>query len=100
MAVCVGWVFFRAQTLNEAWTILRGLAVPTSGRSLAGDGDLLVLTCVAATLIGQALGQMKGAKLMLFHMPGLVAGLVMAMILTLALLLTPGEGKVFIYFQF
>jgi hypothetical protein len=43
---------------------------------------------------------MKGAKLMLFRLPGLVAGLVMATILTLALLLTPGEGKVFIYFQF
>ena len=43
---------------------------------------------------------MNGARLMLFRVPVLVAGAAMATILTLALLLTPGEGKVFIYFQF
>jgi hypothetical protein len=52
------------------------------------------------TLLGQALGQIKGAGRMMFRLPVPVAGAVMAAILTLALLLTPGEGKVFIYFQF
>ena len=98
--VCVGWVFFRAQTLGEAWTILRGLVVPTRGLELVGDGNLLVLVCVAVVLVGQALGQMKGSPRVLFRVPAPVAGAAMAMAFTLALVLTPGEGKVFIYFNF
>ena len=100
VAVCVGWVFFRAQTFADAETILSGMFVPRSGYGLAGDGGLLVMTCLAATLIGQALGQIHGSGRMIFRLPVPVAGALMAAILTLALLLTPGEGKVFIYFQF
>jgi alginate O-acetyltransferase complex protein AlgI len=100
LLVCVGWVFFRAQTLGEAWTILRGMVVPTSGTELGGDGPLLVVTCVVVTLIGQALGQLGGSPRLLFRVPATVAGTVMALVLTLALILTPGDGKVFIYFQF
>jgi alginate O-acetyltransferase complex protein AlgI len=100
LLVCVGWVFFRAQTLADAGTILRGMVVPTRGLELLGDGALLVVVCVVATLIGQALGQLKGSPRMLFRMPAPVAGMAMAAVLTLALILTPGEGKAFIYFQF
>jgi alginate O-acetyltransferase complex protein AlgI len=100
LLVCVGWVFFRAQTLAEAGTILRGLAVPTGGSDLLGDGPLLVMVCVIVTLIGQALGQLKGGARVLYRLPAPLAGTVMAVGLTLALILTPGDGKVFIYFQF
>jgi alginate O-acetyltransferase complex protein AlgI len=100
LLVCVGWVFFRAQSLADAGLILRGLVVPTRGLELLGDGALLVVVCVLATLIGQALGQLKGSPRMLFRMPAPVAGVAMAAVLTLALILTPGEGKAFIYFQF
>jgi alginate O-acetyltransferase complex protein AlgI len=100
VAVCVGWVFFRAQTFADAEEILGGMFVPRSGYGLAGDGGLLVMACLAATLLGQALGQIKGAGRMIFRLPVPLAGALMATILTLALLLTPGEGKVFIYFQF
>jgi alginate O-acetyltransferase complex protein AlgI len=100
LLVCVGWVFFRAQTLTDAGTILRGLAVPTAGSDLLGDGPLLVMVCVIVTLIGQALGQLKGSPRMLYRLPAPLAGATMAVGLTLALILTPGDGKVFIYFQF
>jgi alginate O-acetyltransferase complex protein AlgI len=100
LLVCVGWVFFRAQTLGEAWIILRGLVVPTAGSELGGDGPLLVMTCVIVTLIGQALGQLHGSPRLLFRTPAVLAGTVMALMLTLALILTPGDGKVFIYFNF
>jgi len=100
LAVCVGWVLFRAQTLQDAGTILRGLVVPTSGYSLAGDSNSIVIVCLVITMIGQALGQLPNARLMLFRMPALVAALVMALMLTLSLLLMPVDGKTFIYFQF
>jgi alginate O-acetyltransferase complex protein AlgI len=100
LLVCVGWVFFRAQTLAEAGTILRGLVVPTRGSVLVGDGGLLVMVCVTAVLIGQALGELRGNPRSLFRVPAPVAGVAMATALTLAMILTPGDGKVFIYFQF
>jgi alginate O-acetyltransferase complex protein AlgI len=100
LLVCIGWVFFRAQTLGEAGTILRGLAIPTGGADLVTDGPLLVLVCVVTVLIGQALGQMKGSPRALYRLRAPVAGVTMAVGLTLALILMPGDGKVFIYFNF
>ena len=100
LLVCIGWVFFRAQSLADAGTILRGLVIPTRGLDLVGDGPLLVVVCLVTTLVGQALGQLKGSPRMLFRVPAPVAGAAMAAALTLALVLTPGEGKAFIYFQF
>ena len=100
LLVCVGWVLFRAQTLGEAGTILRGMVVPTSGSELVGDGSLLILVCVAVVLIGQALGQRRGSPRVLFRIPAPIAGAAMAAVFTLALILTPGDGKVFIYFNF
>jgi alginate O-acetyltransferase complex protein AlgI len=100
LLVCVGWVLFRAQTFADAITILRGLVVPTRGTELAGDGGLLVMVCLMVTLVGQAIGQLKGSPRARFRVPVPVAGAAMAAALTLALVLTPGEGKAFIYFQF
>jgi alginate O-acetyltransferase complex protein AlgI len=100
LLVCVGWVLFRAQTFTDAMTIVRGMVVPTRGSELAGDGRLLVMICLTVTLVGQALGQLKGSPRALFRVPVPVAGAAMAAALTLALVLTPGEGKAFIYFQF
>ncbi|HKB00932.1 MAG TPA: MBOAT family protein [Gemmataceae bacterium] len=100
LLVCIGWVFFRAQTLADAGQILRGLVVPTDGLGLAGDGSQLVLACVIVVLIGQAVGQIGGSARWLFRVPAPVAGAILALLMTLALLLMPGDGKVFIYFQF
>jgi alginate O-acetyltransferase complex protein AlgI len=100
LAVCVGWVFFRAQTLADAGTILRGMVTPTAGLGLAGDGNLLVVVCVIGTLVGQRLGQIGGSARWFFRIPAPLAGAVLALLMTLALLLMPGSGKVFIYFQF
>src|SRR5262245_3987589 len=100
LLVCVGWVLFRAQTLADAEVILRGMVSPVSGAHLAGDGALVVLVFVVVTLVGQALGQLKGSPRALFHVPAAVAGAVMAAALTLAFVLLPSGGRVFIYFQF
>jgi alginate O-acetyltransferase complex protein AlgI len=100
LAVCVGWVLFRAQTFTDAMTILRGMVVPTSGYELAGDGSALVVACLIVTLVGQAVGQWRGSKQAVLRLPAPLAGAIMAAALTLALVLTPGDGKAFIYFTF
>jgi alginate O-acetyltransferase complex protein AlgI len=99
LAVCVGWVLFRAQTFADALTILRGMVMPTSGYDLAGDGAALVVLCLTVTLVGQALAQWKGSKQAVLRLPAPLAGAVMAAALTLVLLLT-ADGQAFIYFRF
>src|SRR5262249_13943835 len=100
LLVCFGWVLFRAQTLADARTILRGMVTPVTGAELAGDRALLVLVCVFVTLVGQALGQLRRSPRALFRVPAPVAGVAMAAALTLALVLLPAGGRGFIYFQF
>jgi alginate O-acetyltransferase complex protein AlgI len=100
LAVCVGWVFFRAQTLGDAGTILRGLVVPASGYELDSDGTLIVLTAVMTVFLGHAIGRWKGLPWVLMRSPAVVSGFVLALGMTLALLLMKGEGGTFIYFQF
>src|SRR5262245_20526389 len=78
LAVCVGWVLFRAQTFADAIKILRGMVVPTSGYELAGDGSALVIVCLTVTLVGQALGQWPGSKQAVLRLPAPVAGAIMA----------------------
>ena len=100
LLVCVGWVFFRAQTLSDAGTVLSRLVIPTDGLGLTADGNLLVVVCLIATLVGQKVGQVGGSARWLSRVPAVLAGLGMAALLSLALLLMPTGGKVFIYFQF
>jgi alginate O-acetyltransferase complex protein AlgI len=100
LAVSVGWVLFRAQTFADAITILRGMVIPTNGYELVGDGGALVVVCLTVTLVGQAIGQWRGSKQAVLRLPAPLAGAIMAAALTLALLLTPGDGKAFIYFTF
>jgi alginate O-acetyltransferase complex protein AlgI len=100
LLVCIGWVFFRAQTLSEAYTILRGLVIPTSGQGLTSDQQLIVLAGLAAVFTGHLLGQYRWRPRSAFNVPAPIAGLAIAGLLLLALLLMPSDGKVFIYFQF
>ncbi len=100
LAVCVGWVFFRAQSLGDVGTILRGLVIPTAGEGLLGDGSAVVLAAIIATLVGQAIGQWKGWPRLMFRVPAPIVGALVALGITIVLLLTPGEGKTFIYFNF
>ncbi len=100
LAVSVGWVFFRAQTLGDAGTILRGLIVPTYGYGLDSDGTLIVLTAVGTVFLGHAIGRWKALPWVLMKTPAVVSGVVLAVGMTLALLLMKGEGGTFIYFQF
>jgi alginate O-acetyltransferase complex protein AlgI len=100
LAVCVGWVFFRAQSLGDAGTILRGLVVPTGGHGFTDEAALVVIAGAVATLGGQWIGRWRGLPWVLLRSPAAAAGLALAAGMTLVLLLMRGEGGTFIYFQF
>jgi alginate O-acetyltransferase complex protein AlgI len=100
LLVCVGWVFFRAQTLTDAGRLLRGLVVPTDGQGLPWDQRGVVLAGIAAVFTGNILSRWRWRPRSAFYVPAPVAGVAIAMLLLLTLLLMPSDGKVFIYFQF
>jgi alginate O-acetyltransferase complex protein AlgI len=97
--VALGWVFFRATTFGVAAEIVQRLAIPHAGLPSPLQYRSLWYT-VAFVALCHALGQPGVWKGLVQRLPAPVMGFGYALALTLALLLTPGLGKAFIYFQF
>jgi alginate O-acetyltransferase complex protein AlgI len=100
LAVCVGWVFFRAQSLGDAAVILRGLLGGAAGAGLAPEGAQIVVACLAAVFLGHLIGTFGWLRTAERRLPVPLAGAALAAALTLYLLLLPDTAKGFIYFQF
>jgi alginate O-acetyltransferase complex protein AlgI len=100
LSVCVGWVFFRAQTFTTAADVLRRMVLwsdeastgplPTSGIVLT-----MVLVTICHLIRHWNLWPRWQSKL-----PAAVLGASYAAAVTLALMLSPSGNKAFIYFQF
>ncbi len=100
LAVCVGWVFFRAQTFTHALTILSGLVRPRLGLGLQHYQGLLVCVCLLATFAGHVVGAGCVMRKLEPWLPAPAAGAILALGLVLYFLLLPPDGQGFIYFQF
>jgi alginate O-acetyltransferase complex protein AlgI len=100
LLVCVGWVFFRAQTFAVAQTILRNLFWPSAGIGLTElqMWNFGFIAAVVAT--GHALGTLVDLRRRERVLPAPVLGASLAALLVLALLLMPENAQAFIYFQF
>jgi alginate O-acetyltransferase complex protein AlgI len=100
LAVCLGWVFFRAQTFTDAGTILGHLLWLTPGSTLAVSQvwkvGLILATLAAGHWVG-ACGHLGRRERIL---PEVAIGAALAVLLLLVLLLAPDDGRAFIYFQF
>ncbi len=100
LAVCVGWVFFRAQSIADAAVILRGLIHAPPGLMLEHYQVVVVCFCLLLTLIGHALGMGLNVRKLEQRLPAPVAGAVFALALVLFFLFLPPSSQAFIYFQF
>ncbi len=100
VAVCAGWVFFRAPTFGDAGTILARMAWPTDGAALARGPALLVVLSLALTLAGHTLGTRVDLLRAERRLPAPVMGAGLALLLALGMVLFPEGGRTFIYFQF
>jgi alginate O-acetyltransferase complex protein AlgI len=100
LAVCVGWVFFRAQTLADARTVLCGLIRPTAGLVLGPDKCALIGACLLATFLGHLFGAGVDLRKVERRLPAPVAGAVLGLGVILFFFLLPPSGTGFIYFQF
>lgn len=99
VCVCLCWVFFRAQTLPAALTMVERMVVPSLGNSIPMHprGILFTVAVVALCHVLAAHGIWKRVSIQL---PAPVLGASYAMVMTLAMVLSPEAGKAFIYFQF
>ncbi|MDQ7990334.1 MAG: MBOAT family protein [Candidatus Dactylopiibacterium sp.] len=97
-AVCLGWIFFRAESFEAGWSVLTRLA---SGPWQA-DLPLGPVLCVLAGIALQYLPARFMLRLQLASMrwQPLLPGAVFALALVLIEVLGPSEPAPFIYFQF
>ena len=100
LAVCIGWVLFRAATVEQAGVILERMAWPAAGTRLANGPALLAIGCLALTLVGHTLSTRVDVIHSERRLPAAVMGGALAALLALTLVLFPEGSRAFIYFQF
>jgi len=102
--VCLAWVFFRADSVSNAFHMLRALAVVPSAhvsKELAQLGPVWTSACLVAALMGvQLLQYRKRDSWLVFHAPAPVRGVVYAAGFLLFLWIGQNGSATFIYFQF
>ena len=96
---CLTLVVFRCPNLAGAGTMLARMFAPAAGAALPLQVHGLYLT-FAAVALGHLLAQRNVGRRLWDCLPVPVRGLSFGAALTLALVLTPGLEKAYIYFQF
>jgi len=98
--VCLAWVFFRAANIGDAMHLLSTMLTPTrAGSGLTAVDTAIVLVTISCMLAGQWWLRDSSLEQMTARTPWWLRALVLGALL-LALLLSPGENRAFIYFQF
>jgi len=100
LLVCIGWVFFRAESLTAAGAILHRMVVPVAGITLAPEVARLTAAILAAVLVAHLAGTFADVPRVARRLPAPVLGTALAGGFLLARLLAPDTGGAFIYFQF
>jgi alginate O-acetyltransferase complex protein AlgI len=100
LSVCVGWVFFRAQSFADAGMMLLRMAWPTAGTDLGAKAGLLVAACAAATLTADVASRWPVLRKWNGRLPAPLVGAATAGLLVAYILLLPDERRGFLYFQF
>lgn len=100
LSVCVGWVFFRAETFSSAGIILKRMAWPSSGQTFSMDTTMTASALFFLVLICHVIGTCVDIGKIERWLPAPILGAGLAGIWLLAHFLMPSSGAAFIYFQF
>ena len=107
--VCVSWLFFRAESIDQAIGMTRLMTTDVSGWSatLAGSADPLFLSSLAMIaffvgplMIYEGWVERRGDMLALLEAPAVVRGLAYVYAAAMMYFFPPPSASVFIYFQF
>jgi alginate O-acetyltransferase complex protein AlgI len=100
LAVCFGWVLFRAQSFADAGAVLARLVRPVAGAALDPTLAVTAVACLAVLFAGYLAGALLDVKRIERRLPAPALAAALAGLLLLTLVLFPEDGKSFIYFQF
>jgi alginate O-acetyltransferase complex protein AlgI len=98
--VCLAWVFFRAPTLDRALEVLRGLTPFAQHQIYVSSADVVITTVamggllIAHWTLRDTTIEAAAARTPVWARIGALA------LMLLAIFLSPGEDRAFIYFQF
>ncbi len=100
LAVCLAWVFFRADTFGRAWQIVQGM-FGWNGVSLGGKVSPMVFLVVLLTLVIHWWMRDRHLETTFGRLPAWLQGVLMAVFLMATFIaMTGGRDNAFIYFQF
>ncbi len=100
LLVCLTWVLFRAEDLESASYLLGVMLLPVQGASLIQFDDIaVVILTIAALLAAHRFMHDRDLGTVIKRLPWPMIGLMLAAML-IAILLSPGEERDFIYFEF
>jgi alginate O-acetyltransferase complex protein AlgI len=99
LAVCCCWVFFRAQSMSAALTILERMVIKSPG-STAPFAPLGLAILALVVIIAHMVAQQKSWQRWTGRVPGAILGGCYALVLLVTLLVAPPTNAPFIYFQF
>ena len=98
--VCLTWVLFRAENLESASYLLGLMLLPVGGATLVQVGDVaVVLLTIVSLLAAHRFMHDRELGTVIKRLPWPLIGLMLAAML-IAILLSPGEERDFIYFEF
>jgi alginate O-acetyltransferase complex protein AlgI len=100
LCVCIGWVLFRAQSMTDAWLILRRMFIPAGGQMFASAEVAIALAAWTAVLLGHFVSSYVDMRSGLRWLPAPVMATAMAVVFLFVQALMPHRGGAFIYFQF
>ena len=98
--VCFSWIFFRAQTLERSFDIIKGLMLIGPRELYVPDRDVIIVGVVMAGLLLfhtllRGITLEEGTR----RVPPFVRVIVLTL-MAAAIAMSPGEDRAFIYFQF
>lgn len=101
LLVCFAWVFFRARSFADAWSIVRAMVglERSSGPLLTPALAAPVVGLTVALLVGHHVMRTKGFEWVVGKLPWWGRSILLAAVLVLTVVLS-GEDRAFIYFQF
>ena len=99
LLVTLSWVFFRAETLSGAMSLVSTMLGGLPSRQLAPEQITTVLSVVGVMLLFQHALRDTDLEQAFARLPALVKGPILAFPI-LCLFAVPGDNRAFIYFQF
>lgn len=103
--VTIGWVFFRAEDLGQAWRVLRAMVDISQGLrpAVLRENAVLIVGCILVGHVVTFLARGLGAKLAAIRPGGILVPAVRGLayvLLIISVLVFNNEARAFVYFQF